>query len=136
MGDSFLRNTLFFLGLFLCLTAGQAFSQCSGDPIQGFEVTQVGHTTGGQANGSIQVKVSGGEAPFTYTLIADYGGKGKKILSTSSSTTQRSHTFRQVDSNISVQALYTVEVQSSNDSRSEYPIVLCQRRTISNIEVK
>lgn len=137
MGDSFLRNTLFFLGLFLCLAAGKAFGQCSGNPIQRFEVTQISHTTNNRDNGTIEVQVVGGEAPFTYTLIADYGGKGKKTLSTSSRTTQRAHTFRQVGSNANARIIgYTVEVQSSNGSRPEYPATLCQRRMISNIEVK
>ena len=137
MGDSFLRNTLFFIGLFLCLITSQAFGQCSGEPIQGFKVTQVSPTTDNTANGTIAVAVAGGEAPFVYTLTADYGGKGKQVVSTSAPTAQRTHTFRQVASNVSLQAVeYMVEVQSSNSSQAQYPAVLCQRRTISNIEVK
>lgn len=132
-------NHLLAAWVVLCasLLANQAFGQCSGDPIQGFEVAQITHTTGNQANGTIEVQVSGGDAPFVYTLMADFGGKGKEVVSTSAATTQRAYTFRKIASTTDVRAIgYTIEVQSANGSDPHYPVALCQQRMISNLEVK
>ena len=120
-----------------CLSAYQTMAQCGENPLKGFEVTQIEPTTGGAANGIIAVQVTGGEAPFVYTLFADFGGKGKEVVQTSSATAARTYTFRNVAANAKSNTNgYVVEVQSTNRSSTSYPVILCKKRTISNIEVK
>jgi hypothetical protein len=126
-----------FITLCCCLSAYQTMAQCGENPIQGFEVTQIEPTTGGAANGAITVQVTGGEAPFVYSLFADFGGKGKEVVQTSSATAARTYTFRNVAANAKSNTNgYVVAVQSSNQSEGNMPEAICQRRTISNIEVK
>ncbi len=121
----------------LSLSVHEAVGQCGTNPIQSFDVTRVDNTTDGAANGAIKVRVIGGEGPFVYTLIADYGGKGKETVSTSSPTAQTTYTFRNVATNTKTSSNgYIVAVQSSNDSDTNYPLVLCRQRMISNIEVE
>lgn len=126
-----------FITLCCCLSAYQTMAQCGENPIQGFEVTQINATTGGAANGAITVQVTGGEAPFVYSLFADFGGKGKEVVQTSSATAARTYTFRNVAANAKSNTNgYVIEVQSSNKSSTSYPVILCRKRTISNVEVK
>ena len=133
-----LKNILCALTVYcLSATAHEAVAQCGSNPIQGFEVTQVDNTTDGAANGEIEVQVVGGEAPFVYTLMADFGGKGKEVVHTSSSTSQTTYTFRNVAANARANCIgYIVEVQSSNNSGANYPVALCRQRMISNIEIE
>ncbi len=120
-----------------CLSAYQTMAQCGENPLEGFEVTQIKATSGGAANGTIAVRVTGGEAPFVYTLFADFGGQGKQVVQTSSATDTRTFTFRNVAANTESHTNgYVIAVQSANQSDNSYPEILCQRRTISNIEVK
>ena len=120
-----------------CLSAYQTMAQCGENPLEGFEVTQIEATSGGAANGTIAVRVTGGEAPFVYTLFADFGGQGKQVVQTSSAMETRTFTFRNVAANTNSHTNgYVIAVQSDNLSEGNMPEAICQRRTISNIEVK
>ena len=133
-----IKNILCALAV-CCLgtTVHEAVAQCGTNPIQGFDVTQINNTTDGEDDGTIAVAVRGGQGPFIYTLVADYGGKGKETIHTSSSTPQTTYLFRDVAANNQANSIgYIVEVQSSNRSEANYPALLCQRRMVSNIEVK
>ena len=133
-----MKNLLCVLAMWcLGLSVHEAIAQCGNNPIQSFEVARVDNTTDGADNGAIEVRVVGGEGPFIYTLMADFGGKGKETVSTSSPTVQTTYTFRNVATNTKISSNgYIVEVQSSNDSDTNYPVVLCRQRMISNIEIK
>lgn len=127
----------FLIAFCCCLSAYQTMAQCGENPLQGFEVTQLEPTTGGNANGTITVRVTGGEAPFIYTLFVDFGGKGKQVVQTSVAVSTDSFTFRNVAANAKSNTNgYVIEVQSSNRSSTSYPVILCRKRTVSNVEVK
>lgn len=115
----------------------EAVAQCGPMPIQGFDVIRIDDTTGGANNGTIAVAVRGGQGPFVYTLVADYGGKGKQVVRASRPLEEQTFTFRDVAANTDSGMIgYSVEVQSSNEHQMGSLEAVCRKRAIFNIEVK
>ena len=132
------KNIQLILGVLLLLfVSAQAYAQC-GDEITNFEVTNVTNAScfGGQ-DGSVSVRITGGEAPFVYELWVDQGGSGNTKLQESPSTNDTEHTFTNLFAESIVGGNYFTVVKTSNTHTSGNATLtqLCSERQLSNIDL-
>jgi hypothetical protein len=119
---------IFFLGSSL---SQFAFGQCTGTPISNFQVTDlVDVSCFGGMDGEIEVTLTGGEAPFTYSLVIETGS-GDIPIANISNTTDQAVTFTGLFSNQGFGS-YKVTVVTSNGGT---PPNVCTRRVITGIDV-
>ncbi len=127
---------LLALGYMLVLSSQLAFGQCEGEAISNFQLVKA-NASDGKTQGQITVSISGGEAPFTYRLMGDRGGRGIVQLQESAPITARSYTFRNINPNYAEENIfYQVEVETSNQHQGSMPAAICRKRIIQNIELK
>ncbi|HYF68569.1 MAG TPA: SprB repeat-containing protein, partial [Ohtaekwangia sp.] len=109
-----------------------AKAQCTGTPITNFALTNtVDVSCNGGNDGEIQVTFTGGEPPFSYSLVV-VTGSGDIPIDNISNTTDQVVTFSGLYASAAYSGQYKVTVVTSNGGT---PLALCKTRTIQNIDI-
>ncbi|MFN8842915.1 MAG: gliding motility-associated C-terminal domain-containing protein [Chryseotalea sp.] len=130
MRNYFLISLFFSFGF--ALIANRAQAQCTGTTISSFTLTgSTNVSCFNGSNGSISVTLSGGQAPFSYSLVVDTGS-GELPIETISNSNLQTVTFNNLFASDVIGGTYRVVVITSNGGT---PVLLCTRRQVSGINI-
>ncbi len=123
-------KVLFFSIAFLGLSR-VASAQCTGTPITSFSVTKIVDVSCfGGSDGSIEVTLAGGLAPFNYSLVLETGS-GDIPIGSFTNTNSQKVTFTGLFANAPFGGQYKVTLVTSNGGLP----AICRSRQISLINV-
>lgn len=130
MRKHFYISVLFFLALTAFNNRVEA--QCTGTPIASFVLTGTTNVSCFNGNnGSITVTLSGGQAPFSYSLVVDTGF-GEIPIETISNSNLQTVTFNNLFASDVIGGTYRVNVITSNGGT---PVLTCTRRQVSGVNI-